>query len=65
MASQVIRVQVVTADLGACPMCGYDSLRRVQGLHLTPNGVGTLFDQTGCGRCINDLMESLQTVGDT
>lgn len=65
MASHVIRVQVVTTDLGTCPMCGYDSLRRVQGLHLTPNGVGTLFDQTRCGRCINELMESLQTVGDT
>lgn len=55
----VIKIHVLTADAGECPMCGFDSLRKVSGYHLTSNGVTTMFEQTYCGRCINDMRESL------
>jgi hypothetical protein len=46
-------------DAGTCPMCGFDSLRRVAGYQITPRGVGTLFQHTMCGRCITDIREGL------
>lgn len=58
MASLVMRITTMVTDAGECPMCGFDSLRRVTGHHITPSGVTTMFDQTYCGRCINDMRES-------
>ena len=58
-ASLRVRVDTITTDAGECPMCGFDSLRRVVGYHLTVHGVTTMWDQTYCGRCINDLRSAL------
>lgn len=57
MAERVIHVHLMTTDAGECPMCGFDSLRRVTGHHLTEHGVTTVFDVEHCGRCINDIRE--------
>lgn len=57
MASVTYRVHVLIRDAGECPMCNFDSLRKVTGVHLTPSGVTTVFEQVYCGRCINDLRE--------
>lgn len=54
-----IPVQVLIRDIGTCPMCNFDSLRKVTGCHLTPRGVTTVFEQVFCGRCLSDLRESL------
>lgn len=54
-----IPVQVLIRDVGECPLCGFDSLRKVTGCHLTPQGVTTVFEQLSCGRCVSDLRESL------
>lgn len=59
MASITMRVIVLIRDAGECPMCGFDSLRRVTGNHLTPSGVTTMFEQVFCGRCINDIRDSV------
>lgn len=40
-------------------MCGFDSLRRTVGYHLSLDGVTTIWDQAFCGRCINDVREGL------
>lgn len=56
----VLKLTPLVTDVdGECPGCGFESLRRVQLFHLTENGVGTLADQTFCGRCINDIRENL------
>ena len=49
----------VVRNIGTCPMCGYDSLRQITRAHLTPHGVTTAFTLTTCGRCINNLRETL------
>lgn len=60
MGKQItIRVDLMSYDAGTCPMCEFDSLRRVVGYQITPRGVGTLVQQTICGRCINELRESV------
>lgn len=56
----VIKLTPIVDEVqGECPGCGFDSLRRVRLYHLTSNGVGSLGDQTYCGRCINDMREHL------
>lgn len=55
MATAVYRVQVLITDIGECPMCNFDSLRRVAGYRITTAGVTTVFEQIFCGRCINDI----------
>lgn len=59
MATRILKVIMLIIDAGECPMCGFDSLRKATGNHLTPSGVTTLFEQTYCGRCVNDLREAL------
>lgn len=58
VAALTIRITTMVTDAGECPMCGFDSLRRIAGYNLTRSGVTTMFDQKYCGRCINDLRES-------
>ena len=54
-----IRIDTLTTHAGECPLCGFDSLHRVTGLHLTQRGVTTLFDIAHCGRCIDTLRDAL------
>jgi hypothetical protein len=60
MAARVVfKLTPIVTDLGECPMCGFDSLRQIRVYHLTSGGVTMLAEQTGCGRCLNDLRGGL------
>lgn len=56
----IIKLTPMITDVdGECPGCGFESLRRIRMYHVTSSGVGTLADRTICGRCINDIRETL------